>query len=150
MKIKLAAVVVAVVALFLITYTMDIKKEVIVVNDVGEEVKVKVELADTLKKRTIGLMNRAFLDDDSGMLFIFDLEAKHSFWMKNTLIPLDIIFIDSTGKIVDIKHNFEPCEKVICDTYASVEAAKYALEVNGGFSEKNNIRINNTVLLDGI
>jgi uncharacterized membrane protein (UPF0127 family) len=150
MKIKLIAIVVAVAALFLIAYTMDVKKEVVIVNDVGEEVKVKVEIADTLKKRTVGLMDRQSLDEDSGMLFVFDLEAKHSFWMKNTLIPLDIIFIDSNNKIVDIKHNFEPCKKIICDTYASAEVAKYALEVNGGFSEKNNIRVNNTVLLDGI
>src|SRR6056297_767591 len=72
--------------------------------------KINVEIADSDKERQKGLMNRTSLCNKCGMLFIFDDERKHSFWMKNTLIPLDIIFINSKLKVVDIFHA-QPCQK---------------------------------------
>ena len=102
-----------------------------------------VELADTPEKRSTGLMFRTHLDENTGMLFIFTNEQKRSFWMKNTLLPLDMIFIDSNLKIVDI-HTAFPCTEK-CIPYTSQEKAMYVLEVNKGFSETNNLQIGNTI-----
>lgn len=102
------------------------------------DVSVKVEIADTLEKRTLGLMNREELGEFDGMFFVFDEEQEMSFWMKNTLISLDIIFIDSNYEIVKI-HTAEPCISDLCKTYSSDALAQYVLEVNAGFSEKYGI-----------
>ena len=89
-----------------------------------------VEIASSQEERRIGLMNRPILEESHGMLFIFDDENYRSFWMKDTLIPLDIIFISSDFKIVDIT-TLEPCG-IICNSYLSKEKAMYVLEVNLG------------------
>jgi uncharacterized membrane protein (UPF0127 family) len=150
MKIDLFSCVIVAVFVFLVVLSADFKKDIVLINSNEEKFTIKAEVADSAKERARGLMNRSYLDEDEGMLFIFENEGKHGFWMKNTLIPLDLIFIDAEGKIVDIKHNFEPCSKIFCDTYKPVEPAKYVLEVNGGFCEMNEIKISNAVLLDGI
>ncbi len=97
---------------------------------------INVEVADTFQKRAIGLMNRSSLDEYSGMLFIFGDEAERSFWMKDTLIPLDMIFIDSGFKIVHIQKEAKPCKTIACEGYSSIKPAKYVVEINGGLSEK--------------
>lgn len=100
--------------------------------------KYSVEIANDDKSRQIGLSGRKSLDDNKGMLFIFDKKDKYSFWMKNTLIPLDMIFIND-NKIVYIVKNAKP-EK---DTsgqlpiYTTPTEANYVLEVKGGQSDKN-------------
>lgn len=107
---------------------------------------VRVELADTAVKRAKGLMFRKSLEKDSGMLFVFPTEGKHSFWMANTYIPLDIIWIGSDMKIVHIEENVQPCvvegstmDKLrdLCRVYTPSENAKYVLEVNGGWVKEN-------------
>lgn len=95
-----------------------------------------VELAITPKERSIGLMFREKLNSKMGMLFVFEEEGKHSFWMKNTLIPLDIIWINENKEIVFISENTQPCEKSSCPIIKSTENAKYVLEINGGISKK--------------
>ncbi len=91
--------------------------------------KLTTEIADTAEERRIGLMNRTELETD-GMLFVFEQEAKASFWMKDTLIPLDILFIGKDGIITDIYENAQPrnTEK----TYPSSKSVLYALEIEGG------------------
>jgi len=74
------------------------------------------------------------------MLFIFEKESLHSFWMKNMRFPLDIIWIDKDKKIVDIYKFALPC-KDICKTITPSLKAKFVLEVNAGFVEKNNLKI---------
>lgn len=96
----------------------------------------EVEIAQTPAARTRGLMFRQELAEKEGMLFVFEEEAKHSFWMKNTLIPLDIVWIDSRGKIVDIAQNVPPCASDFCPSYAPTKAAKYVLEIAGGQMKK--------------
>ena len=91
-----------------------------------------VEIADTPKKIIQGLMNRKSLDQDSGMLFLFDVEAEYYFWMKNTLIPLDIIWLDKNKRVVFIKHSAQPCKADPCETFGPDESAKYVLEINSG------------------
>lgn len=104
---------------------------------------VYVEVADDAKERETGLMFRKNLEWNNRMLFIFDDEYNLSFWMKNTYIPLDMIFIDKDLRIVDIKENVQPCiedEQYICPSYPSKQPAKYVLEVNAGFVEQNGIK----------
>jgi uncharacterized protein len=103
-----------------------------------------IEIANTLKDRARGLMYREALNRDSGMLFIFDDEKERSFWMKNTLIPLDIIFIDKDKIIVNIISAY-PCEEEPCETYDSIYPVKYVLEVNLGYSEDKEIKIGDRV-----
>ena len=97
---------------------------------------VVAEVADTPVARRMGLMGRASLSPDSGMLFVFPKESERSFWMKNTLIPLDMIFIDDRGEIVGIVHNATPNTL----TGRSVgQISLYVLEVRGGYAKENQI-----------
>jgi hypothetical protein len=105
----------------------------------------EVELAKTDAERNQGLMFREKLDSDKGMLFIFDREGDYPFWMKNTLIPLDIIWINEKKEVVFISENAQPCEKDPCPSINPGKNAKYVLEVNGGTSQKMGLNIGNTL-----
>lgn len=94
-----------------------------------------VELAITPEERSTGLMFREKLDSQKGILFVFNQEGKHSFWMKNTLIPLDIIWINENKEIVFISENTQPCKTSSCSTIEPTEKAKYVLEINSGISK---------------
>lgn len=102
-----------------------------------DNINVKVEIAKTIEERQNGLMNRNFLEENEGMLFIFDDFKERSFWMKNTLISLDMIFIDKNLKITKILEA-DPCKEDPCDLYKG--DAMYVLEVNKGFCDKNDIK----------
>ena len=93
---------------------------------------VLVEIADTYEERQQGLMNRDYLEMGKGMLFVFDQQKSLSFWMKNTLIPLDIIFFNSRGEFVSWQ-SMVPCEADPCRSYLSDGPARYALEVPAGY-----------------
>lgn len=95
-----------------------------------------VELAVTEAERAKGLMFRESLAEDQGMLFIFPLDGLHGFWMRNTLIALDIIWMDRTGKIVTIAKSRLPCRKVDCPPWYPDSEARYVLEINAGLSER--------------
>jgi uncharacterized protein len=105
----------------------------------GEEVKVRVEIADNASEHARGLMYRTTLAENRGMLFIFEGEQKPSFWMKNTLIPLSIAFIGSEGRIVDIQ-DMKPLDDDP-PSYVSARPAQYALEVNQGFFEERGVEV---------
>jgi uncharacterized membrane protein (UPF0127 family) len=100
-----------------------------------------VELAKTNAEREKGLMNRASLDKNKGMLFIFDKEGIYPFWMKNTLIPLDMIWADSNGKAVFISQNVQPCKSLICPSVIPTSKAKYVLEINAGICQKIGLKL---------
>ena len=105
----------------------------------GETVKVRVEIADEPDEQATGLMNRTALSEDRGMLFVFPSEEDRSFWMKDTLIPLSIPYMDSEGRIVDIQDM-----KALDDDpphYVSAEPARYALEVNMGFFDERGVKV---------
>lgn len=110
---------------------------------------IKVEIADTDESREKGLSGHALLKDDEGMLFIFDHPSKYAFWMKDMNFPIDIIWMTSSElgesndlQVVFIQKNAEP------SSYPSVflpsNPANYVLEVNAGFSQKNNLQIGDT------
>jgi len=105
-----------------------------------------VEIADNVQEREQGLMFRESLSEDSGMLFVFEKEEIYPFWMKNTLIPLDIIWINSSGEVVFIEENAQPCKSEICESYSPETDALYVLELNGGKSEEINLEIGNFVV----
>jgi YVTN family beta-propeller protein len=100
-----------------------------------------VEVPDDREEHARGLMFRNHLPWNAGMLFAFNDEEHRSFWMKNTLIPLDMIFVDSSSKIIDIKENVPPCEQEECPNYPSGEPAQYVLEVNAGFVQEKGVKI---------
>jgi uncharacterized membrane protein (UPF0127 family) len=100
---------------------------------------IDVELATTPTEMTIGLMNRTSLPENMGMLFIFDEESTYKLWMKNTLIPLDMIWLDEKGKIIYIERNAQPCYVPTCSAFGPGSSSKYALEVNGGYTERHKI-----------
>ena len=95
-----------------------------------------VEIADTAEKRSTGLMNREILDSGKGMWFVFPEERGHSIWMKNTLIPLDVIWVGSDYRINHIE-SLEPCTSEPCPSY--VAEGKYVLEINKGLASSYNI-----------
>ena len=111
-----------------------------------DDAMFQVELARTDSEREKGLMYRAELPADHGMLFVFYDDAPRSFWMKNTLIPLDMIFINSRLEVVEVKANVPPCREDPCPSYPS-EPAMYVLEINGGLAEKNGIKQGDLVTL---
>ena len=106
---------------------------------------VDVEIADELSERQMGLMSVEKLDENEGMFFIFENSDKHSFWMKNTLIPLDIIWIGEELEVVDIQSS-TPCIEEPCAVYSPAKEARYVLEVNYGFTEKEKIKIGDRII----
>jgi uncharacterized membrane protein (UPF0127 family) len=98
----------------------------------------KLELAQTTEEVQTGLMYRKNLCSNCGMIFKFEDETKRNFWMKNTLIPLDIVFIDSKGKINTIHKKTTPLREDL--RYSSKEESKYVLEFRGGFSNQYNLQ----------
>lgn len=98
---------------------------------------IRVEIANTEQERDIGLMYRRSLAANAGMLFVFAKPAHQAFWMHNTEIPLDMIFADSSGRIIGIIHDAVPYS----DRNLSVDGlSKYVVEVNGGFCHRHGIK----------
>jgi YVTN family beta-propeller protein len=111
------------------------------VNSSSVIARVFLEVSDDLEESMRGLMFRIHLPWNAGMLFPYSNEEPRTFWMKNTLIPLDMIFVDSSSKIVEIKENVPPCEQEVCPTYPSIEPAQYVLEVNAGFVKDKGVKL---------
>lgn len=98
---------------------------------------IEVEIARSAYEHSKGLMDRTSLPHNQGMLFIFDDMQPRSFWMRNTRISLDIIFVDDQHKVVSIRKNAVPMSE---ESLPSEGPAKYVIEVNAGFSDLYNIR----------
>ncbi|HVQ25334.1 MAG TPA: DUF192 domain-containing protein [Planctomycetota bacterium] len=98
---------------------------------------VSVELATTPAQRDLGLMHRTHLDADAGMLFIFKDDQLRTFWMKDTLIPLDIIFLDADGTVQNVAHG-EPLVEV--PGLYSLRPARLVLEFNAGWCEEHGLK----------
>lgn len=105
-----------------------------------EDQCVEVEIARTKTEHARGLQFRSSLPEDQGMLFIFSDTRRHSFWMKDTLIPLDIIWLDESGQIVYMLENVPICEQEPCPIYTPSHEARYVLEINAGRSSLLNIK----------
>ena len=94
---------------------------------------IEVEFAKSDEERALGLMYRSSMDEHQGMWFIFPEEAPRSFYMRNTEIPLDIIYLDKDKKVVSIAKNARPYDET---SLPSEKPAMYVLEINGGLSDK--------------
>jgi len=97
---------------------------------------IEAQLAQTPQQREIGLMFRASMPANEGMLFAFERPAQQCFWMKNTLIPLDIAFVDDAGAIVNIEH----MKAQTLDSHCSEKPVRYVLEMNDGWFAKRGIK----------
>lgn len=102
----------------------------------NSKITIDLEIADNEYRRQLGLMNRPSMEENQGMLFIFPVEQMQSFWMRNTLISLDMIFVNKNKKIVTIHKN----TKILSSqSYPSSEPAMYVIEVDGGFTDRHHI-----------
>ena len=106
---------------------------------------LQLEIADDDYQRETGLMYRQSMENDQGMLFIFENEEPRGFYMKNTNIPLDLIFLDSQNKIVSISKNAQPKS---LETIPSQVPAQYVLEVNAGLSDQWNLVVGDSLILN--
>jgi uncharacterized membrane protein (UPF0127 family) len=102
---------------------------------------VTAELAVTDEERARGLMFREKILPDQGMLFVFDREETQSFWMKNTLVYLDMLWLDSQRRVIHIERNVPPCKEDPCPSYGPRVPARYVLELKGGGAAANGIKL---------
>jgi uncharacterized membrane protein (UPF0127 family) len=131
--------------LFLINNNFSKKLEVSNIKYVKiSDVFVKVDLALTREEQERGLSVKKYMKDDEGMLFVFKKSAKYNFWMKDMSFPIDIIWINDKMRVVYIEKNVKA--DTYPQTFGSNQEARYVLEVNAGFSEKNNLKENDFVV----
>ena len=131
--------------LLLITYFILVRgerKKISILNSDGSKISLDVEFANSTATSLKGLMGRSSLDENSGMLFIFDRPGTYGFWMLNTTIPLEAIHFNENFTVVDIVE-MKPCglNVIACKTYYPKEFSLYVLEVNSGFSKKHGVEI---------
>ena len=128
----------------LISANVSAEEKKLVIDTLRNKVIFTVDIADTKKERKKGLMFKKELKSNNGMLFIFPNSQIVNIWMKNTLIPLDIIYISEESTITQIIKNALPKNKTI---HSSKELTKYVLEINAGLAIKHNIKVGNKVYI---
>lgn len=128
-------------------YTFKKEGELTFTDSLGNtKIKIDLEIADNEYERQLGLMNRKSMEENQGMLFIFEFERMQSFWMRNTLIPLDMLFINKEKEIVTIHKN---TKTLSAQSYPSAAPAIYVVEVVGGFTDKYNIVVGDKIFWMG-
>lgn len=105
--------------------------DVVELRGAGAVARFSIELADDPAERAQGLMNRESMPSSAGMLFVYEAPQRAQFWMRNTLIPLDMIFADETGLVTRVHENAIPLDETPIDGGLGV---KYVLEINGGLA----------------
>jgi uncharacterized membrane protein (UPF0127 family) len=108
---------------------------------------INIEIADNMNERTRGLMYRSNMSDDQGMLFIFDREEEQSFWMKNTKISLDILYVNSQQEIITIYRHTQPYSE---SPIPSFKPARYVIEVKAGFCDAFGVEEGDRVVFERI
>ena len=109
-----------------------------------------VEIASTPAEQEHGLMDRTSMPVGHGMLFVFPDSQPRTFWMKNTLIPLDILFFDAEHHLVTIQADAQPCKADPCQLYPSDTSARYVLELNAGTAAKLGARKGDVITFSGM
>ena len=109
-----------------------------------------VELARTPEEQAQGLMFRESLPARRGMIFLFSDAAPHQFWMKNTMIPLDIVWLDGSGRVLFVSANTPPCRADPCPNYGPELPAPVVLEIAGGMAAKERVVVGSTIRLDDV
>jgi uncharacterized membrane protein (UPF0127 family) len=108
-----------------------------------------LEVVADEEQRAQGLMFRDQLRPNTGMLFVFPSDGEYSFWMKNTLIPLDMIWIDTSQTIVHIKRDVPPCKIENCPSYGPGVQSRYVLELAAGEAAKHNLKVGDRLVFAG-
>jgi|GEM_PF-177351 len=124
---------------------LDFEKEgeLIFVAKVGDTlVTVDIEIADDDAERRIGMMFRKEMEEEQGMFFIFPVQEVRSFWMRNTYVPLDMIFVNRDNEIVTIQKNTAPLTENSC---FSARPAVYVVEVNAGFADRHGVSVGDRI-----
>ena len=111
---------------------------------------IQVELASDDATRAQGLMYRDHMADDRGMLFLFPESGEYPFWMKNTLIPLDMVWIDDQRRIAHVTSNVPPCKADPCPNYPPNANAKYVLELAAGVAAKHHLANGQALRFEGM
>jgi uncharacterized protein len=111
---------------------------------------VHVELATDDETRAQGLMYRDQLRPGTGMLFFFPHEGHYPFWMKNTLIPLDMLWIDGGKRVAHVKSHVPPCKADPCASHAPGTNASYVLEVAGGVAQEHGVKAGDVLRFEGL
>lgn len=110
---------------------------------------IHVDLAITPDQQAKGLSIKNSLNDSEGMLFPFDKPGDYSFWMKDMKFPIDILWIDTSNKIVHIEKNLQPCIFfLLCPSYSPHSNSKYVLEINADLTTRNNITVGDSVYIN--
>ena len=109
-----------------------------------------LEIARTPEEQAQGLMFRESLPERSGMIFLFSDAAPHQFWMKNTMIPLDIVWLDGSGRVLFVSANTPPCRADPCPNYGPELPAPVVLEIAGGIAAKERVVVGSTIRLDDV
>ena len=107
------------------------------------------EFATDDASRELGLMNRTSLAADHSMLFIFVNDEPRAFWMKNTLIPLDILYFDKERKLISMQLNAQPCKADPCAIYPSDGSARYVLELQAGTAGRLGLKLGESLTIEG-
>ena len=111
---------------------------------------VTLEVARSEPERSKGLMFRTSLAERAGMIFLFERPGIYPFWMKNTLIPLDMLWTDTTGKITWIAESVPPCKADPCPEYPPRAEASYVIEVAAGFAKRHKLKVGDVVTLNNL
>ncbi len=119
----------------------------VVVHTAGGDVVVTVEVAATPERQSLGLMYRKELPEGAGMLFVFPEASEHTFWMKNTVLPLDMIFIGDDQRIVGIVRDAVP---FTTSPRTVGVPSRYVLEVNAGFSDRHGLQRGDRVTFERV
>jgi uncharacterized membrane protein (UPF0127 family) len=107
--------------------------------------KIQAELAATASERARGLMQRSVLSSDEGMLFLFEADGFYSFWMLNTLVPLDIIWMNADREILFVNADTPPCQTQVCPTYGPSARSRFVLELAAGEAARRGLKIGDTL-----
>jgi uncharacterized membrane protein (UPF0127 family) len=110
---------------------------------------VTVEIANDDELRAQGLMYRDQLRPGTGMLFLFAQDGEYPFWMKNTRIALDILWLDSQRKVVHVEHDVQPCRVTDCPSYPPDATARYVLEVAAGVARAHGLAVGDVLRFEG-
>ena len=109
-----------------------------------------VELARTPEEQTQGLMFRESLPQRAGMLFLFRDASPHRFWMKNTMIPLDIVWLDGSGRVLFVSADTPPCRADPCPAYGPEVPAPIVLEIEGGMAAKEKVTVGSRISFEEV
>ena len=109
-----------------------------------------VEVARTPEEQTQGLMFRESVPAKTGMIFVFRDAAPHQFWMKNTMIPLDIVWLEGSGRVLFVSANTPPCRADPCPTYGPSVPAANVLEIAGGMAAKEKVTVGSRIKIEGV